>query len=136
MDPRWGRVIHQTLPSLAFLAPPIQEGSGNQTKLSLPRDNKGRSRTISREESYVQTTRLLAAHLCGYYSRAAYIRAIQRRLLDACSSTRNLSALLSAMEKSCTTRTALALVRRPLSELFAYVCVRHVLLQVIFERGV
>ena len=31
MDPRWGRVIHQTLLSLAFLAPPIQEGSGNQT---------------------------------------------------------------------------------------------------------
>ena len=32
MDPRWGRVIHQTLPSLAFLAPPIQEGSGSQTE--------------------------------------------------------------------------------------------------------
>ena len=31
MDPSWGRVIHQTLPSLAFLAPPIEEGSGNQT---------------------------------------------------------------------------------------------------------
>ena len=31
VDPRWGRVIHQTLPSLASLAPPIQEGSGNQT---------------------------------------------------------------------------------------------------------
>ena len=36
---------------------------------------------------------------------------IQRRLLDAGSSTRNLSVLLSAMEKSCTTRAALALVR-------------------------
>ena len=32
MDPRWGRVIHQTLPSLPSLAPPIQEGSGNQTR--------------------------------------------------------------------------------------------------------
>ena len=35
------------------------------------------------------------------------IRAIQRRLLDAGSSTRNLSVLLSAMKKSFTTRTAL-----------------------------
>ena len=34
VDPRWGRLIHQTLPSLAFLAPPIQEGSGNQTMCS------------------------------------------------------------------------------------------------------
>ena len=31
MDLSWGQVIHQTLPSLAFLVPPIQEGSGNQT---------------------------------------------------------------------------------------------------------
>ena len=31
MDPRWGRVIHQTLPSLPSLIPPIQEGSGSQT---------------------------------------------------------------------------------------------------------
>ena len=31
VDPRWGRVIHQTLPFLALLAPPIQEKSGNQT---------------------------------------------------------------------------------------------------------
>ena len=29
--PIGGRVIHQTLPSLSFLSPPIQEGSGNQT---------------------------------------------------------------------------------------------------------
>ena len=36
VDPRWGRVIHQTLPSLAFLAPPIQEGSGNQTRFVVP----------------------------------------------------------------------------------------------------
>ena len=36
----------------------------------------------------------------------------------------NLSVLLSAMEKSCTTRTALALARWPSSELFAYVRVR------------
>ena len=28
MDPRWGRVIYQTLPSLVFLILPIQEGSG------------------------------------------------------------------------------------------------------------
>ena len=32
MDPHWGRVIHQTLPSLPSLTPPIQEGSGNQTR--------------------------------------------------------------------------------------------------------
>ena len=31
VDPRWGRVIHQTLPSFPSLAPPIQEESGNQT---------------------------------------------------------------------------------------------------------
>ena len=30
MDPRWGRVI---LPSLPSLAPPMQEGSGNQTNI-------------------------------------------------------------------------------------------------------
>ena len=35
VDPRWGRVIHQTLPSLSFLAPPILEGSGNQTITTL-----------------------------------------------------------------------------------------------------
>ena len=35
VDPHWGRVIHQTLPSLLSLAPPIQEGSGNQTSLDL-----------------------------------------------------------------------------------------------------
>ena len=35
MDPRWGRVIHQTLPSLPSLVPPTQEGSGNQTRLDL-----------------------------------------------------------------------------------------------------
>ena len=35
VNPRWGRVIHQTLPSLPSLVPPTQEGSGNQTK-SLP----------------------------------------------------------------------------------------------------
>ena len=34
VDPRWGRVIHQTLPSLPSLAPPTQEGSGNQTTRS------------------------------------------------------------------------------------------------------
>ena len=28
VDPRWGGVF----PSLAFLAPPIQEGTGNQTR--------------------------------------------------------------------------------------------------------
>ena len=41
VDPCWGRVIHQTLPSLTFFAPPIQEGSGNQTtqrhEYALPR---------------------------------------------------------------------------------------------------
>ena len=46
------------------------------------------------------------------------IRVIQWQLLDAGSSTHNLSVLLSAMEKSCTTQTALALARRPSSELF------------------
>ena len=35
-----------------------------------------------------------------------YVRAIQRRLLDAGSSVRNLSVLLSAKERSYTTRTA------------------------------
>ena len=65
-----------------------------------------------------------------------YIQAIQRRLLDAGSSTRNLSVLLSAMEKSSTTRTALALARWPSSELFVYVCVCHVLLWLLFEGGV
>ena len=43
MDPHWGRVIHQTLPYLAFLAPPIQEGSGNQTSIERsPRSNLAR----------------------------------------------------------------------------------------------
>ena len=40
-----------------------------------------------------------------------YVQTILRWLLDAGSSTRNLSVLLSAMEKSCVTRTALALAR-------------------------
>ena len=40
-----------------------------------------------------------------------------RRLLDTVSSMHSLSILLSAMEKSCTTRTALALARRPSSEI-------------------
>ena len=40
-----------------------------------------------------------------------YVQAIHRRMLDAGSSTCNLSVLLSAMEKSYTTRTALALAR-------------------------
>ena len=89
----------------------------------------GRSRIILQEKElphfFNQKTRLLATRLCGYYSRAAfissetpqtsmeirYVQAIQRRLLDAGSSTRNLSALLSAVEKSCTTRTALVLTR-------------------------
>ena len=44
---------------------------------------------------------------------------------------RNLSVLLLAMEKSCTTRTALVLAWWLLSELFAYV-----LLRLIFEGGV
>ena len=39
------------------------------------------------------------------------VRVIQWRLLDAGSSTCNLSVLLSAMEKSCATLTALALAR-------------------------
>ena len=65
-----------------------------------------------------------------------YVRAIQRRLLDAGSSIHNLSVLLSAMEKSCTTRTALALARWPSSELFACVCVCRVLLRLLFEGGV
>ena len=55
---------------------------------------------------------------CGYYSRAAFIslkrpqtsttagRAIQWQLLDAVSSKHSLSVLLSAMKRSCTTRTA------------------------------
>ena len=55
---------------------------------------------------------LLAARLCGYYyAWIRYVQAIQQRLLDAGISTRNFSVLLSAMEKSCTTRTALALAR-------------------------
>ena len=29
--PHWGRVLHQTLPSLAFLTTPIQEGFENET---------------------------------------------------------------------------------------------------------
>ena len=86
-----------------------------------------------------QTTRLLGARFCEatiqgrryFIGKPAdindgwirYIRAIQRQLLHAEISTRNLSILLSAMEKSCTTRTAPVLARWPSSELFAYVCV-------------
>ena len=50
VDPRWGRVIHQTLPSLPSLAPPIQKGSGNQTSAqqglgtSLPRPHPAHAR--------------------------------------------------------------------------------------------
>ena len=81
-----------------------------------------------------QTMQLLAARFCmatiqGRRLKPAdvndgwkrYVWAIQRRLLDAGSSTHNLSVLLSAIEKGCTTRIALALAWWPSSELFAYV---------------
>ena len=49
-----------------------------------------------------------------------------RLLTRVYSSTCNISVLLSVMEKSCTTRTALALAQWPSSELFAYVYVHRV----------
>ena len=64
-----------------------------------------------------------------------YLRAIQRRLLDVGSSTRNLSVLLSAMEELYNTNSPSA---SPVSssELFTYVCVCCVLLRLLFEGGV
>ena len=46
MDPRWGRVIHQILPSLPSLAPPIQEG--NQTNVQYQARRQGGSRGFER----------------------------------------------------------------------------------------
>ena len=76
--------------------------------------------------------------LCGYYSRVAfisferpadtndgrikYVRVIQWRLLDAVSSMHSLTVLLSAMEKSHTTQTALVLDH---ILLFACVCAAY-----------
>ena len=106
-------------------ADPIYRNTRNEaSQLSLLCDNDVQSRTISRNiflRSDNVATRCMS--MCGYYSRAAfffigkpadindgrirYAQVIQPRLLDAGSSTRNLSVLLSAMEKSFTTRTAL-----------------------------
>ena len=76
-----------------------------------------------------QTTRLLAARFCVAIAQGRCLfhwktcrhqwrldkvcQAIQQRLLEDGSSTHNLSVLLSAMERSCTTWTTLALVRWP-----------------------
>ena len=147
-------------PLLNFGFYPIYCNTRNEaSQLSLLCDNKGRPRTISRKKSY----RISSIRWHGYSLHVSvwllfgggvyfigtpaeindgwkrYIRVIQWRLLDAGSSTCNLSVLLSAMEKSCTTRTALALAQWPLSKLLAYLCalprVCRALLR-LFEGGV
>ena len=84
-----------------------------------------------------QILRLLFFHcsfLCGYYSRAAFISlenpqtsmtagiGTYEQYSDDCS-THSLSVLLSAVEMSHTTQTALALAVDHSQKLFAYVCV-------------
>ena len=123
---------------------PIYRNTRNEaSQLSLFCDNKWRSRTISsyrissirrRGYSLHVSVRLLFEGGVYFIGKPAgindgwirYVRAIQQRLLDAGSSTRNLSIQVSAMEKSCTARTALALARWPSSELFECVCVSRV----------
>ena len=55
----------------------------------------------------------------------SYTQVRRWRLLDTVSSMRSLSVLLSAMEMSCATRTALALTRWLLSEII-HICVLHI----------
>ena len=121
---------------VCLILPQYQEWA---SPLTLYCDNKGQSRTISRKRSYrVSSIRCwgcslhISMQLLSeggiYFSRKPtdindswirYVRAIQRWLLDV---TCNLSVPLSAMEKSYTTWTALALAWWWSSELFAHVC--------------
>ena len=106
------------------------------SQLSLLCDNKGLSKKFSGKELpyfFDQTMHVSVwRHFFHWKARRdqwrldkVYVQTIQWWLLDAGSSTRNLSVLLSAMEKSCATRTALALARNHCQN-YSHVRVPHV----------